>query len=392
MNALSLVLANAPNDLWSKLIYFVQGAFGNFGWTILFVTLLIKLIMSPLEFFVKYSSKKQNLVQKKLSPQIAKIKKKFGANQEQIRIQTQSLYKREGFKAGTSCIVMAINMIVTMVVFFTFYSSIRKVAAYEMINQYETLEQTYVGEYVSSLREKTGDETIVDETTANAWINANVNNADKDDPIFQVNSNYYYEATAEAEKAMLDCWSEKKESWLWVTNLWVADAPTSPLPTYEKLISSSTGSYTTYIEEEINEEKYTRIANSVVDNSARPQNGFLIIAIAVGVLSFFSQWITDLHTKLHNKKAQKLVKATDQTERTMKIMKFILPLIMVGFAFTSSACFGLYLIANSIAGIVLGEITVLIINKLTKKQQAEVEEVLEKEANRLIKKGKLQEK
>ena len=393
MNALSLIAATAPNDLWSKLIYWVQGAFGNFGWTILFVTLLVKLIMTPLEFLVKYSNKKQTLVQKKLSPQIAKIKKKFGANQEQIRIQTQSLYKREGFKAGTSCIIMAVNMLVTMLVFFTFYSSIRKVASYEMINQYETLEQTYVNEYVSSLREKTGDDTIVDEKSANAWIKANVTDADKNDPIFQTNANYFYEATDEAEAAMLASWSDAKESWLWVQNLWVADAPTSPIPSYDKLVSSSSdGNYDDYIEANIDKEEYTRIANSVLEHSDRAHNGFLIITIMVGVLSFLSQWIADLHTKLRNKKAQKLAKAADPSEKTMKIMKIILPLIMVGFAFSSSTCFGLYLVASSIASIAFGEIIALIVNKLTKKQQAEVEEVLEKEANRLIKKGKLQEK
>ena len=65
---------------------------------------------------------------------------------------------------------------------------------------------------------------------------------------------------------------------------------------------------------------------------------------------------------------------------------------MVGFAFSSSACFGLYLIASSIASIAFGEIIAIIVNKLTKNKQKEVEDVLEKEANRLIKKGKLQEK
>ena len=392
MNALSLIAATAPNDLWSKLIYWVQGAFGNFGWTILFVTLLVKLIMTPLEFLVKYSSKKQNLVQKKLSPQIAKLKKKFGANQEQIKIQTQALYKREGFKAGASCIIMAVNMLVTMLVFFTFYSSIRKVASYEMINQYETLEQTYVNEYVTSLREKTGDDTIVDEETANAWIDANVNDIDNEDPAFQINSGYLFEATEEAEEAMLACWESQKESWFWVQNLWVADAPTAQLPKYSKLVSSSSdGGYNEYIKEYIKEDKYTSIANAITDNASRPQNGFLIITIMVGVLSYLSQWIADLHTKLRNKKAQKLVKASDPSERTMKIMKLITPLIMVGFAFSSSACFGLYLIASAIANILFGEIVAIIVDKLTKKTQEEVEEVLEKEANRLIKKGKLQE-
>ena len=390
MNALSLIAATAPNDLWSKLIYWVQGAFGNFGWTILFVTLLVKLIMTPLEFLVKYSNKKQTLVQKKLSPQIAKLKKKFGANQEQIKIQTQALYKREGFKAGTSCIIMAVNMLVTMLVFFTFYSSIKKVASYEMINQYETLEQTYVDEYVSTLREKTGDVTIIDEESANAWIQANL--SDSNLPNFQENANINFAAKDEAEAAMIARWETTKESWLWVQNLWVADAPTAPLPTYNSLVSSSSdGGYDKYIEANIDKEAYTRVANSIIENSDRKQNGFFIVTIMVGVLSFVSQMVSDLHTKLRNKKAQKLAKAADPSEKTMKIMKIITPLIMVGFAFSSSTCFGLYLVASAIANLAFGEIIALIVNKLTKKQQAEVEEVLEKEANRLIKKGKLQE-
>lgn len=391
MNALSLIAASAPSDLWSKLIYAFQGAFGNFGWTILFVTLFVKLIMTPLDFCVKYSNKKQTLVQKKLSPQIAKLKKKFGANQDQIRIQTQALYKREGFKAGASCLIMAVNMLATMLVFITFYSSIRKVAAYEMINQYETLEQTYTNEYVSSLREKTGDETIIDEATANAWIQANL--ANPEDEHYQDNASYVLDSTREAEAAMLNCWNEKKESWLWIQNIWVADAPTAPLPEYDKLVSSSSdGNYDEYIKANIDKDAYTKIASSITTHSSRPQNGFLIVAISVGLLSFLSQWIADLHTKLHNKKAQQLAKAADPSEKTMKIMKIILPLIWVGFAFSSSACFGLYLIASSIASITFGEIIAIIVNKLTKNKQKEVEEALEKEANRLIKKGKLQEK
>jgi membrane protein insertase Oxa1/YidC/SpoIIIJ len=99
----------------------------------------------------------------------------------------------------------------------------------------------------------------------------------------------------------------------------------------------------------------------------------------------------DLHNKLKNKKAQKLANASDATGSSMKILKIIMPIIMIGFALSSSASFGIYLIASSLASIAIGEIVSIIINKMTKKQQQQVEEALEKEANRLIKKGKLQE-
>lgn len=392
MNDLILSALKAPNDLWSKLIYWINGAFGNFGWTILFVTLLVKLIMTPLDFMVKYSNKKQTLIQKKLSPQIAKIKKKFGSNEQQIRIQTQSLYKREGLKAGASCLVMVVNMLATMLVFFTFYSSLKKVSAYEMINQYQTLEQTMETKYVSSLRDKTQDDTIVDSSSAYTWYENNITNGDASTDEYQTNLTYHKQAEQDALNEMLATWESSKDSWLWVSNIWVADAPTSPLANYDKLLSTgSNGGYETYIKENIDKDSYNKISSTITRDADRAKNGFYITTIIVGLLSFLSQWIADLHTKLKNKKAQKLATVSDPSQTTMKVMKIIMPLIMVGFALTSATSFGLYLIASSIASIVFGEITALIINKLTKKQQEEVETELEKEANRLIKKGKLQE-
>lgn len=391
MNALSFISAvAAPSDLWTIIINWIQGAIGNYGWTILLVTILVKLVTSPLDFMVKYQTKKQTLIQKKCSPQVAKLQKKFGANQEQLRIQTQALYKREGLKMGSGCLIMLLNMILTMVIFFTFFSSLRKVSAYEVINQYETIEQTYVNEYVSSLRELSGDESIVDEKSANTWVaNLDANNADHDQYF-----DMYDKAGKNAASKALATWEDQKDNWLWVDNIWVADAITSPFPTYDELMTSANnGGYGTYVEQNVNKDKYTLISNYINSNASRVQNGYFILPILVGVLTFLSQWIADLHNNLKNKKAQHLAKVSDTNNASsMKIMKIIMPLIMVGFAFTSSASFAIYLLSSSIATLAFGEIINLIITKLTKAKQKEVEEVLEKEANRQIKKGKLQEK
>ena len=391
MNALSFIsAAAAPSDLWTTIINWIQGAIGNYGWTILLVTILVKLVTSPLDFMVKFQTKKQTLIQKKCSPQIAKLQKKFGANQEQLRIQTQALYKREGLKMGSGCLIMLVNMILTMVIFFTFFSSLRNVSAYEVINQYETIEQEYVNEYVSSLRTLSGNESIVDEASANSWIaSLDANNAEHD-KYFDM----YDQAGKNAANKALSVWENQKDNWLWVENIWVADAATSPFPTYDGLVTSANnGGYGSYVEQNIDKEKYTLISNYINTNSNRVQNGFFILPILVGVLTFLSQWVADLHNNLKNKKAQHLAKVSDTNNASsMKIMKIILPLIMVGFAFTSSASFAIYLLSSSVATLAFGEITNLIIAKLTKAKQKEVEEVLEKEANRQIKKGKLQEK
>lgn len=388
MNILSLLAVSAPKDLWTIIINWIQGAIGNYGWTILLFTILVKLAMSPLDFMVKLTTKKQNLIQKKCSPQIAKLKKRFASSPEQLKIQTQAIYKREGMNMGTSCVIMLVNMILTMVVFFSLFASLKKVSAYEVINQYETLEQTYTNEFVSYLSDKTGNDAIVDEKSANEWISS----LDPTAEGYDANLKIIKDATNSASNAVSSAWKDVKDDWLWVKNVWVQDATTSPLPTYKGLLSiADGGKYKTYVEENINEETYSKISGIVSSESGDKNNGYYILPILAGALTFLSQLITDLHSKLKNKKAQKLANATDATGSSMKILKIIMPIIMIGFALSSSASFGIYLIASSLATMLIGEVISLIINKLTKKQQEEIEASLEKEANRLIKKGKLQE-
>lgn len=406
MNIFSILAVNAPKDLWTILINWVLGAVGNYGWTILLVTLLVKLVLSPLDFWIKLSTKKQTLVQKKCAPQIAKLKKRFASSPEQLRIQTQSIYKREGLNMGTSCIVMLLNMILTSVIFISFFASLREVSAYQVINQYEKIEQSYEITFKTSAIDYSSDDSITAETY-DTWVldvekaNEFINQEGVDSNSDEYKNKLAFLETAEeitnfANKRGLDAalqtWKANKDTWLWVENIWVADATTPPLPTYSGLKSTAkNGGYGGYVEEHINEVVYTNISNHIGNNAERNKNGYFILPILIAALTFASQWIADLHNKLKNKKAQTLAKATDQVQGSMKAMKIIMPIIMAGFAFTSSASFGIYLLASTIATLVFGEVIAIFVNKLTKKKQEEVEEALAKEANRMIKKGKLQE-
>ena len=112
--------------------------------------------------------------------------------------------------------------------------------------------------------------------------------------------------------------------------------------------------------------------------------------ILAGLITFLSQFIAELHNKLKNKKANKVAQeAGNEMASSMKMMKFIMPVVMVVFTLTASASFGLYILASNVSSILLGELTTLIIDALTKKQRLQVEAELEKEANRLIKKGQI---
>ena len=403
MNLLLASTLASPSDLWVTIINWIQATISNYGWTIILFTLLVKAVMSPLDFLVRLSTKKQTLIQKKCAPEIAKLQKKYGSDQNTVRIQTQSLYKREGLRPGVGCLIMLINMVLTMVVFFTLYGSLRKVSAYEAINQYEQLAQT-------------GNEVFNANFDAenNTWINLNPQTDEEkqalnqklqnwknglaSDGVTQIEDSDEYEhsqlflsAYEKSVKAVQEKWNGIKDSWLWIDNIWVSDSNTSPFPNYSSLCSiAKNGGYAGYVNENITEADYNAIYDIVKENS-RSSNGYFILAIFAGLLTFLSQWLSELASGLKNKKASKLAHASEKMAGggAMKFMKIVMPIIMIVFVLTTGASFGIYIISSSIAAILFGQIINLIVDAITRKKRIEVEQYLEKEADRLIRKGKL---
>ena len=404
MNSIYLLAGvTAPSDLWNNLINWLNGPIGNLGWTILLLTVLVKLITSPLDFMVKYSTKKQTLVQQKCAPQIAKIQKKFGKDQQTLRIQTNALYKREGLNMGISCLVMLFNLVLTCTIFFSFFGSLRTISAYQTINQYEKTAEVYqtaLNTYISNENNISIEEAnnfVIEYNEALVYISnaANENeNTDKfatSTALVETNKTLMNAAIEFAKQPTLNKWNNCKSSWLWVQNIWVSDSQDKIFPSYDALksMSKDTG-YTDYVTNNINKDNYNKIASLVSSNATRQTNGYYILPILAGGITFLSQYISELHTRLKNKKANKVAKeANNTTASTMKVMRFVLPAIMVIFTLTASASFGLYILASNVASMALGELTTLIINALTRRKQLEVEAELEKEANRLIKKGQL---
>ena len=56
-----------PSGLWESFIFALQNGIVNYGWTIIVFTIIIKLILSPMDFYIKYSFKKTTLVQQKFA-------------------------------------------------------------------------------------------------------------------------------------------------------------------------------------------------------------------------------------------------------------------------------------------------------------------------------------
>ena len=148
-----LTSISKPSGMWESILDWIETGIINYGWVIILFTLLVKVAMSPFDFLIRFSTKKQTLVQQKLAPQIARINKKYANDKNQAQLQTNALYKKEGFNVFGSCIIMLLNLVLTMTVFLTLFNALRVESAYKAINQYIAMEQAYTQSYNDKLTE-----------------------------------------------------------------------------------------------------------------------------------------------------------------------------------------------------------------------------------------------
>jgi len=439
---LMLEVVKAPTGLWAIILNWIESSVVNYGWVIILFTLLIKACLSPMDLLIKFSTKKTTLVQTKLAPQIGRINKKYANDKQQAQMQTQALYKKEGYNVFGSCIVTLVNLVVTMVVFFTLFASLREMSAYKAINQYAEMENAYMStlevgtketfitnldtylaqsgesyetKYKSQFEgnpETAGENNLLEKFFSRGGIPEKIKEGetevDNPDYLFLANEIISEDATSGTKtlKSLLEdavkaneeaagaaatkVWQNVKDSWLWIGNIWVKDNYKSPLPSYADLKSmadsSKIKSYSTYVKN-IDQRLYNTIT-SAVHSKVNRWNGYYILAVLSAGLTFLSQWVSERMTKSKNKNVNKMTDQTNPQSNAMKYMKIFLPIMMVIFVLTSSAAFGLYIVSSSIISILISVITSLIVNACYKKKEEEIIVGLEKEALRSMKKNK----
>ncbi|MGB0454928.1 MAG: membrane protein insertase YidC [Bacteriovoracaceae bacterium] len=85
----------------------------NYGWAIVIVTFLIRLVLFPLQFKSIKSMKKMQ----KIQPELTKIREKYKDDQQAIQRETMDLFKKSGANPLGGCL----PLILQMPVFFAFY-------------------------------------------------------------------------------------------------------------------------------------------------------------------------------------------------------------------------------------------------------------------------------
>lgn len=122
-------IINVPLGYLFKGIYMFVG---SYGWTIVLFTLIIKLILVPLNIKQQKSMKKTQALQ----PRLMKLQEKYAQDKEKLSQETMKLYQEAGVSPMGGCLPMLIQFPVLIAL----YNIIRKPMSYVMMLPRETIE------------------------------------------------------------------------------------------------------------------------------------------------------------------------------------------------------------------------------------------------------------
>lgn len=323
----------APTGLWAKLINWLEGGIANYAVVLIVLTLLIKVVLLPFDFYNKYVSKKNMQMQVEMRPELEKINKLYANNPNMKNQKLNELYKKHNFNIYGTCFGMLAYMVITMVVFFTLFSTLNKMSAYKLYQEYTTLNDTY---------------TIV-ETQAREEYTLN--------PVDGVSIEDY--ATGKAQNAVVVKYGEIKNGFLWIKNIWRPDTSGKVTLTYDNFLKTTKVST-----EEISKENYEKIMNPI-QAEYKGWNGYFLLAVINAGLSFLSMYLSDLASKIRAKK-KGLPYVSNMAQN--KAMMIIMPIIMGLFMIFYNAAFGIYILTGSLFMCITSPIISIIIDSIFEKK------------------------
>ena len=144
LDLLADIVINPPTAFpWEMLLNGGFSFIASVALRIVFLTVCLKLVLSPLDFYQRYKMRKNQVITQRLKPQMESLEKQYGNNQTVLQQKKQALNKKAGLSMLSSCL----PMIVTMVVFIWLWSSLNNVAQFNQFNEYIGLYNIYSDVY-----------------------------------------------------------------------------------------------------------------------------------------------------------------------------------------------------------------------------------------------------
>lgn len=115
------------NQFLISIIHGINSVVNNYGISIILFTLLIRVLIYPLNLKSRIGMRRMQ----ELNPKLQALQKKYGNDKEKLNIKTQELYKKEGINPLAGCLPMLLSFPILIIMF----GAMRSVANTQLINQ-----------------------------------------------------------------------------------------------------------------------------------------------------------------------------------------------------------------------------------------------------------------
>ena len=121
------------NEFLKGILDGINSVIGNYGWSIVVFTLLLRIVLFPFDYKSRVSMRKTT----KLQPQLNALQKKYANDKEKLNRKMSELYKKEKINPLSSCL----PMLLTLPILFAMWTALRIIANEQMVNQVFTILQ-----------------------------------------------------------------------------------------------------------------------------------------------------------------------------------------------------------------------------------------------------------
>ena len=101
------------NDFLFNILAWIRSWVGSWGWSMVVFTVMIRLVLTPLDIKSRMSMRKQT----KLQPQLQALQKKYANDKEKLNAKTAELYKKEHINPLSSCLPLLLTWPILIAVF-----------------------------------------------------------------------------------------------------------------------------------------------------------------------------------------------------------------------------------------------------------------------------------
>lgn len=359
-----------PTHFMAKFMITINNALGggvaSFGWTVVLFTVILRLILSPLDIWQKVISRRNNKAMERMKPQLEALQARYADDKQRLQQEQMALYKKEKY----STMGMCLPTIVTFVVFFVVFAGFRQMVGYQFAKDYKECVKAYNTSIAEQIEANKDADYIVDNGDGK-W--------DVDDiKKTQAGKDFYTEAQKNAQQAVYNVYYSEDQvtirSFLWIKNIFVSDNWAQAVPDFAT-VTGQKGMATSKLTG-ITIDEYNDVMADVLGTGGYGKdgkwNGLLILPILSIALSFLSTKLlsgsqAQPPASPQGAQGEGAEKAQSQ-QQTMKMMQYVMPIMMGVFALFYSGAFALYMFTSSLCAI-LFQLTFNLIAKLVDKSR-----------------------